>query len=537
MRLPSANAQLFVIVETLPPGAGAAVPLGVARPRRRGTTGRRARPGDAGLAALGVFSFALFFNVGLFHFRNYVHLWDTYHYYFGAKYFPELGYTGLYDATAVAQAEEGLVPWDAERRIRDLVTNEAHRRRITREDERAVKSHFTEERWNSFRTDLRWFHAQDARFDRFLMDHGYNGTPVWAILGTALSNVGAASSVQILALTALDSAFLAAMWGVALWAFGWHATSVALLYWGTNYLGRYFWTGGAFLRMDWLFCFVVGVCLLQRRRPAAAGAFVAASTLLRVFPGFALFGLGAAAAHDMWRRRSVRPAPEYVRFAAGFAAACLVLVPLSVVAAGRGRPDPTAWTGFVANSRKHLATPLTNNVGLRTLLSASPEIRASITKRPGTPDPYADWRTLHVAKFAQRRLAFAAVAAHCLVLLFLAVRGEEPWAALALGVGAIPVFADLTCYYYSVLAVMGFLWLKERAAGLLLVAFSFLTGLTALVVKTDDVTYAIVSALLLAFVVASWSLFARRKGAVRAAETGRETGRWERAGAAAHPDA
>ncbi len=38
--------------------------------------------------------------------RGAVHYWDFFHYYMGSKYFAELGYGGLYDASARADAED-----------------------------------------------------------------------------------------------------------------------------------------------------------------------------------------------------------------------------------------------------------------------------------------------------------------------------------------------------------------------------------------------------------------------------------------------
>ena len=37
---------------------------------------------------------------------NYLHAWDTFHYYAGSKYFKELSYDRLYECIAVADSEE-----------------------------------------------------------------------------------------------------------------------------------------------------------------------------------------------------------------------------------------------------------------------------------------------------------------------------------------------------------------------------------------------------------------------------------------------
>ena len=57
------------------------------------------------LAVLGLTAAACWYNGGKFHFDEYVHTWEVYHYYMGAKYFPELAYTRLYDCSVVADQE------------------------------------------------------------------------------------------------------------------------------------------------------------------------------------------------------------------------------------------------------------------------------------------------------------------------------------------------------------------------------------------------------------------------------------------------
>ena len=51
---------------------------------------------------------------------------------------------------------------------------------------------------------------------------------------------------------------------LAWWAFGWRTTCVALAVFATNFPSRFYWTGGAFLRWDWLFYFVGGICLVKK---------------------------------------------------------------------------------------------------------------------------------------------------------------------------------------------------------------------------------------------------------------------------------
>ena len=79
---------------------------------------------DGLLLFLGVVSFACYFNFGLWHFRNYVHQWDTFHYYAGSKYFKEMSYDRLYECIAVADSEEpGLRRRVELRKVMNLRTN------------------------------------------------------------------------------------------------------------------------------------------------------------------------------------------------------------------------------------------------------------------------------------------------------------------------------------------------------------------------------------------------------------------------------
>ena len=98
------------------------------------------------LAAVG------FVNFGFFHVipRQQIHYWDAFHYFVGAKYLPELGYTRLYEATYVAGRELGA--FGAIERIRDLPTYQA--RDVRSIDAAAVRGRFTDARWRALRASV-----------------------------------------------------------------------------------------------------------------------------------------------------------------------------------------------------------------------------------------------------------------------------------------------------------------------------------------------------------------------------------------------
>src|SRR5262249_7519190 len=158
---------------------------------------RRTR--DAALAALGVLSFCCYYNLFHFHFDEYLHLWDIFHYYVGAKYLPELGYNRLYVCAVVAEKElDGRV--EPDRRIRNLVTNDIEPVGAALADPAACTSHFSPERWRAFKHDVDYFRHTfyPVRWKvEVLQDHGFNGTPVWALLGRGLASLGPASDGQL----------------------------------------------------------------------------------------------------------------------------------------------------------------------------------------------------------------------------------------------------------------------------------------------------------------------------------------------------
>jgi hypothetical protein len=465
---------------------------------RRGRPRAHRRLRDGLLLALGVVGALCWWNLGKLHFPHYPHRSDNFHLYIGAKYFAELGYDRLYYCTALAEAESGAGRSVAGRRMRNLESNELESAAIALENPQRCKRHFSDTRWREFRLDVEWFRRSMPPRQWLLAqtDHGYNATPVWGILGIALANSGPVSERRMWALTLLDPLLLLGMWGCIVWAFGWRAACVCAVFWGTNYFAHFGWTGGGYLRQDWLAATLVSICLLRRGRSAAAGFALACAALLRIFPALLFVGLGLKALVAAVRGRALRPSPAHLRFAAGALLAAVLALPLSAFVAGR-----QAWLDFVENSRVHLDTPLRNHMGLKTLLSHDPAPQPRVTGDPARADPLSDWKQARRETFAGRRPAFYALAVAFLVLLARAVADREDWVATVLAIGVIPVAGELTCYYYALLLGYGLLWTERPGVGAALCALSALGWLIAGRWHFYQEIFAIGSAAVLAFVV------------------------------------
>ncbi|MCP4653832.1 MAG: DUF2029 domain-containing protein [bacterium] len=332
--------------------------LGVVRTRKRGRY-------LGTLAIVGAFSVVAYCNFFSFHgARTFVHLHDVVHYYLGSKYYAELGYSDLY--TAMLRAEAELYDNHFKTiEARDLATYErVHIRELLVRSE-PVKAAFTPPRWGEFKRDVAWFRgALDQHWGGVLIDHGFNPTPVWALVGGTLSRlVPPGSRRGILVLCLLDVALLAAVCAAVGWAFGRLALALSLIHFCVIFGTNFGWTGGAFLRYLWFFGVVVGICCLRRRHHAAAGALVALAAMLRIFPVLFVVPIACKAVAVSWRRRRVPR--RYVAFLGSFAVTAGVLLALTGLLPRGWRH----WEEFRDNMERHVENISPNVVGLTEILS------------------------------------------------------------------------------------------------------------------------------------------------------------------------
>jgi len=414
-----------------------------------------------------------YLNFFSFHFDNFVHKWDTFHYYVGAKYFKELGFERMYECVAVADHESpdpALRRRVELRKITNLRTNDLETTTEILKHPERCKDHFTAERWDAFKVDIEYWRRTEApkRWDDTSTDHGYNATPVWGILGTILSNTGPATDAQVNGLLAFDPVYYVAMIAMIWWAFGWRVTAVALTVFATNFGNRFYWTGGAFLRWDWLFYTTAVVCFLRKEKPFLAGLALGYATLLRVFPGFMAFGPLIALGIHIVRERRLIPTDlvgrKYVRLFAGAAVAFAVLIPVSFTTSDGVR----SYQEFVKNSIKHKETPLTNYMGLRTVVAYRPSTVGRLMKDNRLTDPWEPWKQARLNGYKTMRPVFYAIVLFWMVLMGFASLRHEPWVIAALGITFIPITTELTCYYYAFIIGVALLYEKRPDVGWIL---------------------------------------------------------------------
>jgi len=413
-----------------------------------------------GLAALS--GAAAFFSFGAdYHWwnRDFFNRWDQFHLQLGSKYFPELGYDGLYAASLRAQQEtEPESPLPSQ--VRDLVTYKLVAPAKQSASLAAVRERFSDARWKRFLADHADYLANTpARvWKPMRIDHGYNSTPAWTFVARLFDAWPPVSDATLRALAALDLALVAAMFALLFRTYGYRPACLALAIFGLGY-GWYDIYLGSLLRLDWLAASGIGICLLKRERFASAGACFGYAAMVRVFPVLLLSGPALLAAKALLRGERPR---WPLRVAAGFGLA--VLLGLAAGSAtGRG---VGAWTEFAAHIDRYRQTWSADLVGLDTLFLDSPAALFAKLKGP------AERRTVQGVrrKLGERRAARIAV-----VGALLALAGWAMWRSPldeAAVLGVVPIFALTTpaSYYWIVLALVPLRSGRAATIGLLLLA-------------------------------------------------------------------
>lgn len=476
----SAWAKLAIAAATL-----AALIWDLARRRAGGRSGGGdpgALPdGRAGnlLRALGVLGLLGYVNFGSFHFGGiYVHLWDSLHHVLGAKYVDELGYDGLYECIAVADAEDPrLGPRAAQRVLTDLRTNQMTTAADVVAHPERCRARFSAARWSDFKGDVAYFRGRfpDADWQSVTGDHGFNASPVWVLIAHPLAGSGPLTGPRLGVLASLDLALMFAAFGALAWSFGWRRAALVAVVWGTYFPGRLWWTGGSFLRWDWLAALLAGLALCRRGKSFAGGALIGYAAVSRVFPAFALAGAAVALGASLIRRRPIDriPARATARVLLGAVAIAALLVPLSA-----GLRRGPIWSDFTRNLAKHTSVPSPNRMGLGAVIAFDrASTHRALERQAG--DVRGRWEAAQARSMHARRALWILLALAGATAIAFAVRDQPAWAACVLGLLLIPLARPLACYYYAFVAALPLLGERRADAAGIAVALALASGIVA----------------------------------------------------------
>jgi hypothetical protein len=241
----------------------------------------------------------------------------------------------------------------------------------------------------------------------------------------------------------LDFILLSAAGVVICRVFGLEALAATALAFGLGYCSRYYWTGGAFLRQDWIAAIVICAAALRVECYALAGAFLAYAACCRVFPVLFVLPLAAFALAPGHRKRYGQAA---INFSLGFAALAALLA-IAGCLTGRG---PGAWVESAHRLLLQTSAMGPNAIGLRVPFSAS------LTNLRGE---LVDATTLYeysrvaadFAKTAHEHVVWIVLATIlvCGASLRLAWATDDPVVALCAGVGIVFALTTPACYYAS----------------------------------------------------------------------------------------
>jgi len=413
--------------------------------------------------AMTFLAFGVYFDFGNPNTRysEYYHRHEFYHYYLGSKYFKEVGYKDLYFCTAIAEIEAGRGAQVKKREIRDLNVNLIKPMESTYvvKDPDQCKKRFTPERWAAFKNDVDWFYksAAGSYWESMMKDHGYNPPPVWGMAGKFFGSFAPAGDFFFKVLSGIDILFHLGTVLLFGWAFGWRAMAVATVFWGCNAPANFYWTGGAFLRQDWIFFLIAALCLCKKRWFFLAGAALTWSALLRIFPIILFFGWGIIMGlyildrlrfHGGLQQNGLKGLlhRDHWRLLGGVAVALGVLVPASLAVNGKD-----SYSQFYHHTiTTHANTPLTNQMGLETMVVHNWDGRMRFMRDDNMDDPFEGWKKHRIEMKHQRMPLFLAIIAGVALWTVWALRRTRLlWVAIPLSVPMLMCLTNLTCYYYS----------------------------------------------------------------------------------------
>lgn len=403
--------------------------------------------------------------------------WDMFHYYVGSKYFPEIGYTRLYACVVRAEAEndDPSVKTQAYRRtIRNLETNDLVPARTYFFDDTFCKARFSASRWNEFKNDVGFFRTRLAEglWDLAQIDHGFNPSPVWILAGGFISGLVPLSDAALTGMVLIDVFLLFGCAACLFWAFGLPTAAFAVIASTVSGGVDWSWVGGGMLRLDWLFMAVLSVCAMKRGHYALAGAALGYAATLRVFPAVFALGPFVGLLHAIYtRQHDLKVA--YGKFFGGMVVSAAVLVASATAAYGGD-----SLRAFLDNTRKHSAVISTNNVGLRTILTYSPDTAVRKTVDAGVDEPFIYWKWEKAKTEAKQKVVPVYVVIVAISLLFFvpAVISGGAWQSIALGATFVPfTWSELSNYYYMFLMVVATLFAANRKVAFPLLAIGMVT--------------------------------------------------------------
>ena len=392
-----------------------------------------------------------------------LHHHDLAHYYFGAKYAPELGYFNLYRCLVIADAE--ILKEDGREMSSDFKDFEIRRLddgRLRRAAEIAAdpddlercRTAFSSARWTRFKKDVRAYYIVQSHgnlYDR-CGDRGYHGTPVWGLYASALANLLPVERPWLLAASLLDPLLILLAFGLCLRAFGAERTLIAFIFYLSVHYNHANYIHGSFLRYDWMAFTLAALATLKLGRFRTSGALFALASLVRLFPVLLLVGLIAKAAFELIATRRIDVRVR--RFGVSFVVTAALLMGASLTVFGF---DYQAQ--YAKKIEAHGGVESSTRFGLPYMLKLVDG---------KTPAAVAGWIGGDTARIgvmknvgSERKVLSMLALVLGLAALALAARRMEDDEAACLSFAAVFLATGITTYYGVIIAVWALLFTSQ----------------------------------------------------------------------------
>ncbi len=396
-----------------------------------------------------------------------VHWSEFYHYLLATRYFHEVGYSGLYDATVVADHEDDPEHWNGDLEVRSLSTYALVPRSEVLARVEAIKSPFSPARWDAFKRDVAVFRealGAEWRTSRFQQDHGYNGTPVTTLLlGTASRLPGIGTRAFVMTAAWADTFLMIASSLCVGWLVGAFEGAFLLFVWAVNPFNDFQTIGGAFLRYPHFVALLLMAFAWNRGRLRTAGGALALASALRVYPAFMAVGLAAQAVLSPRRRELV---PRVARCLAAFAVVLLVVILLTSF---QTAPDGTnPWVPYLGKLRLHAHQLSYNVLSFQYLFFYAASHNAAAVAQSWQEGRNLNWVTEATHAFEAHRGGYLLAVGAALAALAFALRRSGPQEGLFAGLVLVFLLQHLSHYDWFVLSIVPFLFPGCRRATLLL---------------------------------------------------------------------
>lgn len=299
---------------------------------------------------------------------SYIHRWDIYHTYMGAKYYEELGYDRLYECSIYFDSQY-INFYEDLTRVRDLNT-------LQYIDASEIKNNsdcellFTQDRKEEFIEDLKFFNSltYPQYWNRLFRDKGYNGSPFYTFIVSNIFNNIKLGYNNLIILSMIDILLIFTAFYFVYRAFGIWVALFALIFFCVNFPARFVHMGGSILRFDYLAYLIIGVCLFKLEKYKSSGVFLALSSMLKIFPVLFVAGLGLKAFSDVLTKRKIDK--KYLSFFSIFFVAIIIFFILSI-SIGQGMDN---WYNFFENMEMHNQQTAGFRVGFMHMFMFSGEI-------------------------------------------------------------------------------------------------------------------------------------------------------------------